>query len=437
MYNIVEGNEKSPFGSDPVQSKAIDQTRNKVNLLVLAYIAFVALGLPVSLMGVAWPTLRAELSLPLDALGLLLISSTIGYLISSFIIARLISRFGIGSLLVFSSLLSAAALIGYTIAPSWTVIIIMGAVGGFGSGVTDAGLNTYLAAEYNEGQMQWLHASFGFGATLSPLIMTVSLALFASWRPAYIFIGTLMVIMSICFFLTLPAWKRPKPLSTEESESEEAQRGLMDYHTPLWETLLRVITWISILMFLLYTGAEFTLGNWTYTLFTEGRGISPQLAGLWAAGFWATFTIGRVIAGVYAHRIRLNTMMVGALVLALVGAIWFWWNPIALVGATGVLIVGFAMAPIFPGLVSSTSQRVGQRHAGNTIGIQIGAAGLGGAILPALAGILAARISLETIPVMLSVSLLGLLVLYLLSTRIRIAEQQIPKSHSHFVDHAK
>jgi len=52
-------------------SKAIDQTRLKVNLLVLAYIAFVALGLPISLMGVAWPTLRAELSLPLDALGLL------------------------------------------------------------------------------------------------------------------------------------------------------------------------------------------------------------------------------------------------------------------------------------------------------------------------------------------------------------------------------
>jgi fucose permease len=405
-----------------LQSKAIDQTRAKVNLLVLAYIAFVALGLPVSLMGVAWPTLRAELALPLDALGLLLISSTIGYLISSFIIARLISRFGIGSLLIISSLFSAVAFIGYTIAPSWTVIIIMGAVGGFGAGVMDAGLNTYLAAEYNEGQMQWLHASFGFGATLSPLIMTASLALFASWRPAYIFVAALMVILAICFAFTLSAWKRPKQLSSGAAESEDAERGLMDYRTSLWETLLRVVTWVSILMFLLYTGAEFTLGNWTYTLFTEGRGVSPQLAGLWAGGFWATFTIGRVLAGLYAHRIRLNTMMYGALVLALVGAIWFWWNPIALVGVAGVFLIGFAMAPIFPGLVSSTSQRVGKRHAGNTIGIQISAAGLGGALLPALAGILAARISLETIPVMLFVSLLGLLILYLLSTRIKIAE---------------
>jgi fucose permease len=404
----------------PMQSKAIHPTHGKTNLLFLAYIAFVTLGLPASLIGVAWPTLRVELSLPLDALGLLFFTFTLGYLISSFIIARLISRFGIGSLLIFSCLLSAVAFIGYAIAPSWTFIVIMGVLGGFGSGLMDAGLNTYLAAEYNEGQMQWLHASFGIGATLSPLIMTASLVLFTSWRPAYIFVGALMVIMSICFIFTLPAWKRPEKRASEVTESESGELGLMDYHTSLWQTLLRMVTWASILLFLLYTGAELTLGNWTYTLFTEGRGVSPQLAGLWAGGFWATFTLGRILAGLFTHRVRLNIMMNGALFLALLGAILFWWNPIALVGVAGVFIVGFAMAPIFPGLVSSTSQRVGQRHAGNTIGIQISAAGLGGALLPSLAGFLAERISLETIPVMLIVSLLGLLILYLLSTSIKI-----------------
>ncbi len=403
-------------------TKANNLPRIKVNLLVLAYLAFVALGLPASLMGVAWPTLRAELGLPLDALGLLLISSTIGYLISSFSIARLISRFGIGSLLIFSCTLSAVAFIGYTIAPSWAIIVVMGAIGGFGTGVLDAGLNTYLAAEYKESEMQWLHASFGLGATLSPIIMTISLAMFASWRPAYVFVGALMAMMAICFFLSLPAWKRPKHLSSDAAEHADAERGIMDYHTSLWATMLRIVTWVSILLFLLYTGAEFTVGNWTYTLFTEGRGVSPALAGLWAAGFWATFTVGRVLAGLYAHRVRLNTLMYGALILSLVGAILLWWNPLALVGVAGVLIIGFAMAPIFPGLVSSTSQRVGKRHAGNTIGIQMSAAGLGGALLPSLAGYLAERTSLEIIPVLLCISLLGLLSLYMLSARVKTTE---------------
>jgi fucose permease len=400
----------------------INQSRRKTNLLILAYIAFVALGMPVSLMGVAWPSLRADFSLPMEAVGLLFISSTVGYLISSSMIARLISRFGIGALLIFSSLLSAISLIGYTIAPAWSLIIALGALGGFGGGLMDAGLNTYLAAEYNEGQMQWLHASFGIGATLSPLIMTASLAVFASWRPAYIFVGILTGMMAISFILTLPAWKRPKQLSTEASDSEDIERGLMDYRTSIWVTLLRVVTWLSILMFLLYTGAEYTFGNWTYTLLTEGRGVSPHIAGLWAAGYWATFTAGRVVAGIFTHRIRLTTLMLGGMALSLVGALMFWWNPFELVSMLGVFIVGFAMAPIFPGLVSSTSDRVGARYAANTIGIQLSAAAIGGALIPSLAGTLAQRISLETIPVLLSISLFGLLILYLLSTRLKKAE---------------
>jgi len=114
--------------------------------------------------------------------------------------------------------------------------------------------------------------------------------------------------------------------------------------------------------------------------------------------------------------------MLGEMTLAFVGAILFWWNPSALVSVAGLFLVGFAMAPIFPGLVSSTSQRVGAHHAANTIGIQLSAASLGGALLPSLAGVLAQHVSLETIPVMLSVSLLGLLALYWISMRVKKAE---------------
>ena len=64
---------------------------------------------------------------------------------------------------------------------------------------------------------------------------------------------------------------------------------------------------------------------------------------------------------------------------------------------------------------------MGPRHAANTIGIQISAGSLGGAVLPALAGFLAQQISLEIIPVLLVVSLLSLLALYLLSIRAKRA----------------
>jgi MFS family permease len=58
---------------------------------------FVSIGLPDGLLGVAWPSIRAYFGLPLDALGALLVISTIGYLLSSFGSGRLLARINVGS----------------------------------------------------------------------------------------------------------------------------------------------------------------------------------------------------------------------------------------------------------------------------------------------------------------------------------------------------
>jgi fucose permease len=293
----------------------------------------------------------------------------------------------------------------------------VGAVAGFGLGLMDAGLNTYFASEFTESQMQWLHASFGIGATLSPLIMTASLAWFSGWRPAYLLVGLVMAGMTVFFFLNRSAWVKPNREQETAPGAAGAAPGLMDYKTSLWDTLLRVATWVSIFLFLLYTGGELILGNWTYTVLTESRGVGPELAGIWAGGFWATFTLGRFLAGFYAHRVKLNTLLFGAMALSIAGAVLFWWNPVNLVGVAGVFLVGFGTAPVFPGLVSNTGERVGQRHTANTIGFQIAAANLGGALLPTLAGALAQRYGIESIPVLLVISQVAMLAFYWLSVR--------------------
>ena len=56
--------------------------RRALLLLGLAYLGFVSLGLPDGLLGVAWPSIRATFSLRLDALGVLLVSTTAGYVVT-------------------------------------------------------------------------------------------------------------------------------------------------------------------------------------------------------------------------------------------------------------------------------------------------------------------------------------------------------------------
>lgn len=391
--------------------------RSMVGLVALAFIAFISLGLPDGLMGVAWPSVRAEFKQPLDSLGYMLVAAMIGYMTSSFISGKIMARLGVGGLLAASCALTGGSLLGYTLAPGWPVMVALAVFAGFGGGAIDAGINTYIATHFKESLMQWLHASFGVGITLGPIIMTVGLNNTGMWRTGYWVVGTAQVLLAVCFVLTASMWRNGT------STRVEGERKLTDYRTPMQETLREPRAWLSILLFFLYTGMEVILGNWAYSLLTESRGIAPQVAGFWTGSYWFTFTVGRVLAGLYANRIGGRKLVAGSLMLALAGALLLWWNPSNTVSLIGVATVGFAIAPVFPALVSLTADRVGAKHAANTIGMQISAAGLGGSVLSSLAGVLARRISLEVIPIYLSGLAAVLLTIFL--TSIVLSRRQV------------
>jgi fucose permease len=241
--------------------------------------------------------------------------------------------------------------------------------------------------------------------------MTLALTTLDSWRVGYRVVAGFQVLMALAFALTLPWWTNQQ----ERAADGPHEKRLTDYKTPLSETIRRPRVWLSVLLFFLYVGAEVSLGTWAYTLLTESRGIAPQMAGFWAGGYWATFTVGRILAGVFAHRLGIDALVQGGLTLALLGTGLLWWNPFELANLLAVALVGLAIAPVFPALISGTSRRVEARFAANTIGMQMAATGLGGALIPSLVGVLARRASLEVIPVCLVVLFAALLGLYRLS----------------------
>jgi fucose permease len=199
--------------------------------------------------------------------------------------------------------------------------------------------------------------------------------------------------------------------NTGSAHEDESPR-LTDYKTTISETLRQPAVWMSLLMFFIYTGVEASFGNWTYSLLTLSRHVSTEVAGLWSGSYWATFTIGRILAGLLTRRLGGKNLLAAGLLSATAGAALLWWNPFPTASIVAVSIIGFALAPIFPGLVSATGSRVGDHHAANTIGMQISAAGFGAAVIPGLAGLLAQNISLEVIPVYLTGLFVVLATLY-------------------------
>jgi len=386
----------------------------KVGLVILAYVAFVGLGMPDGLLGVAWPSIRTGFLIPLDAIGVFLTAVVVGYMTSSFLSGPVITRVGVGRVLAASCGMTGVALIGYTFVPYWWMMVLLGVVAGLGAGAIDAGLNTYVAAHFSEGLMQWLHASWGVGITLGPIIMTIGLTNWNSWYVGYRIVGVFQLLLAACFVLTLALWNQE-----EKSVAEEEPKKLTDYKTPMGETLRQPQVWLSIFLFFMYVGGEAALGTWIYTLLTESRGIDPTVAGFWAGSYWATFTTGRVVAGLFAKRAGVNLLVTGGLIGALLGAVLLVWNPSQAINLLAVVLIGFSIAPIFPAMMSGTSQRVGEHFAANTIGMQMAATGLGTALIPGLMGVFAQQISLEIIPVCLLIVYAGLFGLYMLAIRLK------------------
>lgn len=394
-------------------------------LILLAYVAFISLGLPDGLLGVAWPSMRDDFGLPLDALGTLLVGATAGYMLSSFISGAVSRRLGIGRLLALSCATTALALLGYALAPYWWMLIGLALLLGLGAGAIDAGLNNYVATHHSDRMMQWLHASFGVGVTLGPLIMTAGLNLSGHWQLGYWCVGLAQLLLALVFLATARRWlsdDEQANLSTPAVVTDDAGKVSTtrpDLLTPASTlTSLRTASvWISMLLFFCYTGLELTMGLWTFSLLSESRGVSVATAGLWVSVYWGMFTVGRLLAGFFANWLGHLRLVLGSLLLALIGAVLLIWNPINAVGLFAIGLIGFAFAPVFPGLVSGTRHRVGPAHQNNTMGMQIAAAGIGGAGLPALSGVLAARYSLEVVPWALLGALLLLTGLYLLSIR--------------------
>ena len=357
--------------------------------LGLAFSCFAAQGIANGMLGVAWPSIRATFGLSLDVLVVLFISSTIGYLIGSIMAGRAMNQLGIGRSLLIGNLVAAAGFFGYALSPGWWIMVVLAILVGWTSGSIGASLNIFVAATRTVRAMNWMHAMYGVGATIGPLIMTAAIGSRFGWRLGYMVAGAIHLTLALLFLTVVDRMNfRGMPVSLDRN-------GVKNTASPA-ATLRLPIVLLGIALFLLYTGVETTAGQWSFSLFTEERSMSLYLAGISTSIYWGMLTLGRILFGAVANRIGINRLlrysMAGAVLSAALLLI-----PTPSAGIISLALMGLSLSAIFPTLMSDTPNRVGAAHVSSAIGFQTGASSLGLALLPGVAGVLAARLGLEVI----------------------------------------
>ena len=363
-------------------------------LLPVIYLAFISLGLPDALLGSAWPSMYTELGASLSWAGIVSMIISAGTIVSALCSERLNLRLGTGGVTFLSVLLTAVALLGFSLSTSFWQLCLWAVPYGLGAGSVDAALNNYVALHYESRHMSWLHCMWGVGASIGPVIMGRALA-GGTWQGGYRTIALLQFALTAVLLLSLRLWKRPQA-NVEGADFKPH---------PIPELLRRPGVPQVLLCFFCYCALEATAGMWAASYCTLVRGIDAETAARWASLFYVGITIGRGVCGFLTMKIsdqnmiRLGQALIAAgvvLVLAPLGQGTLF---------AGLITVGLGCAPIYPSIIHETPVNFGRDVSMSMTGLQMATAYVGSCLMPPLFGLLAQYVTPTLYPWFLAVIL--------------------------------
>lgn len=368
------------------------------------YLAFVLLGLTIAAEGPTLLKLAEHTSSALDQISSIFLFGSLGYLLGSYFGGRIYDRVPghrfMAGVLVFLGISIALVPLASARWVLFTIVLISGLF----KGALDVGCNTLLLWVHNETVgpfMNGLHAFFGVGAFIAPLVVAQVLSLTEDIYWVY------WLFAMGAFPLAVWIWTLPSP----PSRAVPAQYERAPF------PILPVV--IMVLCFVLYVGGEAGYGAWIYTYaFTLNFGTEVTAAFLTSA-FWGSFTLGRLFGIWVSTRLKPLTILyldfagcilsVGLIILFSQSIIMLW---------IGTILFGISQASIFPTFLTLAEERL---HVTGTIaGLFLVGAGVGGMILPWLIGQAFVQIGAGAMMAMIFVGVILNLLMLILFTRVSL-----------------
>lgn len=364
-------------------------------LLVIICIAFIGLGIPDSLFGTVWPAIYPEFGIPVSYAPLVTCLISVGTVLSSLLSTRLIARFGTAKVSFGCTLLTAAALLGFSVSGNLLWMMLFAVPLGLGAGSIDTGLNNYVALHYKASHMSYLHCFYGVGVTVSPWILSIILKT-SGWRQGYQVLFLIQLAIAAILLFSLPLWKKVESKDPVEEEMEilSIKQILSLRGAPF-----------SLLVYLGSCGIEAVILGYGSTYLTQGHGITTAAAAEVITYYYIGMTLGRALSGMLSKKFLSEQILIigeGITVAAIV-LLLFAGTPF-LAGAA-LFLVGLGNGPVFPNMTHLVPIHYGKTKSQAFIGLQGAVAYVAFMLLPVITGLLIRHVGPGTFPVILAAAM--------------------------------
>lgn len=372
--------------------------------LSLSFLGFVFVGLAGGANGVVLPSISSDYHVNDAVIGLLFLVSSIGYFLSALASGPLTERLGVRWFVILGTLILFIGQLGFGVKLPFALLLLARLLIGLGIGIIETGFNVFITALPRQTtQLNFLHAFYGVGSLLGPLMSSAILTLAWGWNTIYLIMAGLNVLMTLGLFFFFYA-PQTGPATSQNKESKQ--------DNVLSSTLKLPIVWFASFFLLIYVGIEVSLGNWGYSFLLEARQQGTLQSGWIVSGYWLGLTLGRFTIQVVAEKlgIGIRELMYGCIGGVIAGVLLVWFVPGGVAAALGFGFIGFSLAPIYPLTVAILPKLVPARFGPSAIGLLVSVSIIGLALFPWIAGILAQAQGIWTLlPYMLVLSVIMLL----------------------------
>ena len=300
-------------------------------------VSFIVIGALQAAYGPAVPALRDRFGISDGEVGLALSAHFVGALIGVLGTPALRRRVSNRTFLAAALVAMIAGGLLFAAAPTWPFALAAAMIGGLGFGWIDVGVNEMFLEAYGSdstGMLNALHATFGIGAVLAPLLIGV---LPFGWYPAA-FVAC--AVLSAVALLTLPG---------VHGRGSSARSG--GHSRKL--SVLRLTVLFGV-FFALHVGVESGVGGWE-TAHLVALGWTAGAAATATSGFWLAMTAVRFAVHPLAKRFSAEQILFGSIVVMLVGtALAF----VPALAPVGYVLAGVGVGPLFPTGLVWLSQKV-------------------------------------------------------------------------------
>ena len=359
----------------------------KIALLIVIYLIFISLGLPDSFIGSCWPTISEYFKISRDFQGIFSLIVSFFTIASSFLTIKLTKYLKNYGVIAISIGLTISGLIIIGFSDNYYLLLLAAIPLGFGGGAIDSILNSYVSLHYKAIHLNFLHAFWGIGAFISPLIIGSFIVDPRGFKDAAFVLSIIQTTILIITLSTLVLWVKVDKIynidSRNTANSENNKENIGFFNTfKLRGVIFACITFFS------YIAIESLAYSWFTSLCVFGMNIDNDIASKYLSLFYIAISLGRVISGLLSIKIKdKNLIRIGEGIL-LIGIILltfkfnFVFMPIAL------FIIGLGCGPIYPSIVHSTVDKFTSKYSSAVMSIQIGFAYMANISVAPLFGIL-------------------------------------------------